>query len=102
MAIPHNTVVHLVYEGISTVDDMEEFQKKDIEQIAVNLRRLTVPGAPLLVLGAKSVKKMMAACELVQYCTMVNQMITPGNIQWDTVVKNFELQWKALKDKKEE
>eukprot|EP00957_Ditylum_brightwellii_P048745 3698594-Ditylum_brightwellii.AAC.1 len=48
MAIPHNTVVHLVNKGISTVDDLEEFQKTDIEQIAANLRRPTVPGAPLL------------------------------------------------------
>eukprot|EP00957_Ditylum_brightwellii_P168903 12856420-Ditylum_brightwellii.AAC.1 len=65
MAIPHNTIVHLVNEGISTVDDLEEFQKTDIEQIAANLRRPTVLGMPLLILGAKSVKRMTAACKLV-------------------------------------
>eukprot|EP00957_Ditylum_brightwellii_P116908 8918703-Ditylum_brightwellii.AAC.1 len=69
MAIPHNTVIHFVNKGILTVDDLEEFQKTDIEQIAANLRRSIVPGAPLLVLGAKSVKKMTATCELVQYYT---------------------------------
>ena len=37
MAIPHNTVVHLVNEGTSAVDDLEEFQKTDIKQIAANL-----------------------------------------------------------------
>eukprot|EP00957_Ditylum_brightwellii_P086002 6543103-Ditylum_brightwellii.AAC.1 len=42
---------------------------------------------------------MTAACKLVRYYTMVNRTTTPGNIQWDTVVKNFEIQWKALKDK---
>eukprot|EP00957_Ditylum_brightwellii_P133811 10202633-Ditylum_brightwellii.AAC.1 len=102
MAIPHNTVVHLVHEGILTVNDLEEFQKTDIKQIAANLRRPIVPGAPLLVLGAKSVKMMTVACKLVRYYTTVNRTITPGNIQWDTVVKNFKIQWKALKDKKEE
>jgi hypothetical protein len=65
MANPHNTVVHLVYEGISAIDHLEEFQKTDIKQIAANLRRPTVPGAPQLVLGAKSVKRMTAACKLV-------------------------------------
>eukprot|EP00957_Ditylum_brightwellii_P063380 4810983-Ditylum_brightwellii.AAC.1 len=65
MAIPHNTVVHLVNEGILTVDDLEEFQKTDIKQIAANLRRLTVHEVTLLVLGAKSVKRMTAACKLV-------------------------------------
>eukprot|EP00957_Ditylum_brightwellii_P055920 4237396-Ditylum_brightwellii.AAC.1 len=64
MAIPHNTVVHLVNEGISTVDDLEEFKKTCIEQIAANLRRQTVPRAPQLILGAKSVKRMTAACKL--------------------------------------
>eukprot|EP00957_Ditylum_brightwellii_P188449 14346006-Ditylum_brightwellii.AAC.1 len=70
MAIPHNAVIHLVNEGILTVDDLEEFQKTDIEQIAANLRRPIVPGAPMLVLVAKFVKKMTAACELVRYYTM--------------------------------
>eukprot|EP00957_Ditylum_brightwellii_P001107 88088-Ditylum_brightwellii.AAC.1 len=102
MAIPHNTVVHLVNKGILTVDNLEEFQKTDIKQIAANLRRHVVPREPVLVLGAKSVKRMTAACKLVRYYTTVNRTITPGNIQWDTVVKNFEIPWKALKDKKEE
>eukprot|EP00957_Ditylum_brightwellii_P038386 2901885-Ditylum_brightwellii.AAC.1 len=69
MAIPYNTVVHLVYEGVSAVDNMEEFQKTDIKQIAANLRRPIVPRVPQLVLGAKSVKRMTAACELVRYYT---------------------------------
>eukprot|EP00957_Ditylum_brightwellii_P014571 1097738-Ditylum_brightwellii.AAC.1 len=56
MAIPHDTAVHLVNEGISTVDDLKEFQNSDIKQIAANLRRPIVPRAPLLVLGAKSIK----------------------------------------------
>eukprot|EP00957_Ditylum_brightwellii_P035461 2688388-Ditylum_brightwellii.AAC.1 len=45
---------------------------------------------------------MTAACELVRYYSTVNRTITPGNIQWDAVVRNFKIQWKALKDKKEE
>eukprot|EP00957_Ditylum_brightwellii_P133005 10141439-Ditylum_brightwellii.AAC.1 len=48
MAIPHNTVVHPVNEGISAVDDLEEFQKTNIKQITANLRRPTVPRAPQL------------------------------------------------------
>eukprot|EP00957_Ditylum_brightwellii_P201630 15326474-Ditylum_brightwellii.AAC.1 len=102
LAIPHNTVVHLVNEGILAIDNLEEFQKMDIKQIAANLRRPNVPLVPQLVLGAKSVKRMTAAWKLIQYYTTVNQTITPGNIQWDAVVKNFEIQWRALKDKKEE
>eukprot|EP00957_Ditylum_brightwellii_P115523 8811661-Ditylum_brightwellii.AAC.1 len=65
MAIPHNTVIHLMNKGILTVDDLEEFKKTDIGQIAANLRTPIVPEAPLLVLGAKFVKRMTAACKLV-------------------------------------
>eukprot|EP00957_Ditylum_brightwellii_P116780 8907537-Ditylum_brightwellii.AAC.1 len=65
MAITHDTVVHPVNEGILTVDDLDEFQKSDIEQIAANLRRPVVPGPPLLILGAKSVNRLNAACKLV-------------------------------------
>eukprot|EP00957_Ditylum_brightwellii_P061855 4694187-Ditylum_brightwellii.AAC.1 len=45
---------------------------------------------------------MMVACKLVRYYTTVNQKFTPGNNQWDKVVRNFKVQWKMLKDKKEE
>eukprot|EP00957_Ditylum_brightwellii_P120685 9205352-Ditylum_brightwellii.AAC.1 len=65
MAIPHITGIHLVNKGISTVDDLEEFRKIDIKQIAANLRKPIMPGAPLLILGAKSSKRMTAACKLV-------------------------------------
>ena len=39
MGIPHATVVQLVAEGITTVDDLADFDKETIEQIAANLRR---------------------------------------------------------------
>eukprot|EP00957_Ditylum_brightwellii_P173565 13214985-Ditylum_brightwellii.AAC.1 len=45
---------------------------------------------------------MTAACKLVRYYSTVNRTITPENIQWDTMVRNFKIQWKGLKDKKEE
>jgi hypothetical protein len=101
MAIPHATVVHLVTEGIDTVDDLSEFHKKDIENIAANLRRPVVQGAAPLTLGAKSVKRLIVACDLVRYYDTIGRTMTPGNLQWNTVMKNFELQWKALEDKKD-
>jgi hypothetical protein len=38
MAIPNATVIELVNEGINTVDDLSEFDKDTIGQIAYNLR----------------------------------------------------------------
>ena len=101
MAIPNATVVRLVHEGISDVNDLAKFKKEDIEKIAANLRRPVVQGQAPLILGAKSVKRLIVACDLVRYYATVGRTITPGNIQWNTVMKNFEIQWKALKDKKD-
>ncbi len=39
MGIPNATVVQLQTEGIDTVDDLADFDKDTIEQIAANLRR---------------------------------------------------------------
>ena len=37
MAIPHATVIELQNEGIVSVDDLDEFDKDDLEQITHNL-----------------------------------------------------------------
>ena len=39
MGIPHETVIQLQQEGIVIVDDIADFDKDTIEQLAANLRR---------------------------------------------------------------
>jgi predicted RecB family nuclease len=68
MGIPHATVMQLRNEGITTVDNLIDFDNNTVEQIAANLRRpagrvpypnpraadgTTVPTPPF-VFGAKS------------------------------------------------
>ncbi len=114
MGIPHDTVIQLQQEGITIVDDLIDFDKDTIEQIAANLRRPAgrvpdpdpnaAPGAtiptPSFVFGAKSQKRLVTAAQLLRYYEEVGRATTPGNIQWATVMKNFAAQWKALGDKK--
>ena len=99
MAIPNATVLQLVAEGIATVDDLAEFDKDTISQIAHNLRR--PPAGAHYVFGAKSQKRLTAACEIVRYYETIGRPVTAANLSWNTAVKNFEIQWKALKDKKD-
>ena len=99
MAIPNATVVQLVAEGIDTVDDLSEFDKDTIHQIASNLRR--PPAGARYVFGAKSQKRLIAACDIVRYYENVGRPLAAANLRWNTVIKNFEIQWKALKDKKD-
>ena len=116
MGIPNNTVVQLQAEGITTVDDLDDFDKDSLQQLADNLRHPggrvpdpnpnATPGAtipmPSFVFGAKSQKRLLVACHLVQYYNTVGQAMTAANMQWNTVMRNFEIQWKALKDRKDD
>ncbi len=116
MAIPHATVVQMVIEGITTVDDLAEFDKDSLQQLADNLRRpggrvphpdinppdgTTIPTPPF-TFGIKSQKRLLVATDLVKYYDATGRALTAGNLQWNHVMKNFEVQWKALKAKKEE
>jgi len=114
MGIPNQTVVQIHQEGIDTVDDLVDFDKDTIEQIAANLRRpagrvpdpnpgaavgATVPTPPF-VLGAKSQQRLISASKLIRYYATVGRSATAGNLQWTPTMKNFSEQWKAMEDKK--
>ena len=115
MGIPHATVVKLQEEGISRPDDLVDFDKDTIKQIADNLRRPAgripdpTPGAPAgatiptppFVFGDKSVMRLTAATKLVRFYAMVGRPLTLANMTWNTVMRNFNEQWKALEERKE-
>ena len=116
MGIPHVTVVQLQAEGITSVADLADFNKASLQQLADNLRRpggyvpdpnptaqpgSTIPTQPF-VFGAKSQRCIAVACDLVNYYRTVGCDLTAANLQWNTVMKNFDIQWTALKEKKGE
>ena len=100
MAIPHATVMELRNEEINTMDDLEEFDKDQLDQVAQNLRRPAHGGAAF-TLGAKSQKRLVTG-NLVKYYTTVGRPLTAANIQWFNVMKNFAEQWQSLEERKEE
>src|SRR4051812_38687613 len=88
MGIPHATVVKLGEEGIDTFDDLVNFDKETIKQIADNLRRpagrvpdpnpgavagATIPTPPF-VFGAKSQQRLTVACKLAKYYETVGRV----------------------------
>ena len=100
MSIPNGTVVQLANEGIDKVDDLNEFDKTSIEDISHNLRR-PEQGQPF-VFGAKSQKRLIIACDLIRYYETVGRAPSAMNMQWMPVMKNFDIQWTALKAKMDE
>ncbi len=116
MGIPHATVVQLIEEGIDEVQDLAEFDRDNLTQVADNLRcpegciPNPDPAAPAgatiaqppFSFGAKAQKRLLAACDLVRYYVTVDRALTAGNTKWDPVMKNFIVSWKALKDRKDD
>ena len=116
LGIPHETMVQIQREGIQMVADLADFEKQELQQLADNLRKPggripdpnpnAAPGAtiptPAFIYGAKSQKRLTVACDLVRFYQTVGRDLTAANIQWNQVMSNFEIQWKALKDRKDE
>ena len=116
MGIPHITVVQLQAEGITSVSDLTDFNKASLQQLADSLRHpggcvpdpnptaqpgSTIPTPPF-VFGAKSQRCIAVAFDLVNYYRTVGCKLTAANLQWNTMMKNFDIQWTAQKEKKGE
>ena len=116
LGIPHRTMVQIQREGIQAVADLADFEKQELQQLADNLRKPgrripdpnpnAAPGEtiplPSFTDGAKSQRRLTVACYLVRFYQTVGRDLTAANIQWNQVMSNFEIQWKALKDRKDE
>ena len=116
MGIPHEAMVQMQQEGIQAVSDLADFEKQSLQQLVDNLRKAggripdpnpntalgaTIP-TPAFTYGAKSQKRLTVACDLVRFYQTVGRDLTAAIIQWNQVKSNFEIQWKALKDRKDE
>ena len=60
----------------------------------------TIPTPPF-IFGAKLIMRLMAVTKLVRYYVMVGHPLTPANMAWNTVMRNFNEQWQALEEQKE-
>ena len=116
MGIPHATMVQMQFEGIQSIADLADFEKDSLQQLADNLRKpggriadpdpnapagATIP-TPAFTYGAKTQKRLTVACDLIRYYQTVGRDLTAANIQWNQVMSNFEIQWKALEERKDE
>ena len=100
MGISDETVVQLGNEVIMTVDDMVDFDKDTMQQVADSLQRPggripdptpnvapreKIPTPPFLF-RAKSQKQLLAVCDVVQYYETTGQGITTANISRNMMI----------------
>ena len=116
MGIARETVLKLQQEGINEPDDLVEFDKDTLNQVAENLRKpgervpnpdpnaaagSTIQRAPY-VFGAKSHKRLLETSELVRFYKAIGRPLTAGIIRYDPITKDFTEQWKALTERKKD
>ena len=108
MGIHPATCAKLKEEGITKPKDLIDFDKDTLHQVAENLRKAPIPrtdkSQPVAhyVFGAKSNKRLLEAADLVRFYDTIGRELTADGLQYETVIRDFSEQWKALKLRKEE
>ena len=106
MGILHATILQFQLEGMSGVDDLADFDKDSLKQLADNLHHpggcipdpnpVAVAGAtipmPAFEFGAKLQAGLSVACNLVRFYNTVGCDLTAANMCWTHVSKNFKTQ----------
>lgn len=103
--LSNRTRLKLVAEGITNVEDMTEFEDEDWDNFAYTCKRppqvADANGALVNVapyeLPVMSLRRLKVASELIRFYTDTGRTLSAANLMWNTVGKNFEVQWKALK-----
>ena len=109
MGLAHRTRVFLQSEGITDVDDLEEFVTKDSwNQVLENCKRPPrIPdpaGGGGLVedqayrIGAKSLRRLRVAAKCVAYWSNTGRDLTAANMMWSPRLATFEIAWQALEE----
>ena len=114
MGIPAETQARLAsHEGIDSVDSLIDIDKNVFADIASNLRKPggtmpdpndpnhQVPQTPFIISGM-SLQKLQVASIAVSYYKTIDRELTPVNMHYTNVLKDFYLQWKGLEEKKKE
>ena len=114
MAMDAAAVAQLAVEGIINIQDLADFDEDSLKQVAENLRRPSgripdpnvgaVAGAmiptPPFVFGAKTQMRLLVATDLVRFYETIGRDLSVTVVVWEHVMKNFNEQWKAIKDGK--
>ena len=110
MGLENRVRVYLQDEGITDVDDLEEFATSESwQQIIENCKRPPRVANQAGVLqeqaafriGAKSLRRLKVAAKCVAYYNATGRTTSADNMSWATRISTFEVAWKALEDLKD-
>ncbi len=81
-------------KGIEGPDDLLEFNKESISQIASGFRKRT----PVVPFSAKSQKRTVEAINLLRFYETTGRPFAPSAVKY-LIIKDFVEQWKSLKNR---
>ena len=109
MGLANNVRVALVDKGIVSVNDLADSRKNHWHQVVTNLKYpASFPDPdndgqfiryPTVKLGAKSLERLKVVSEAARYYEATGRPLTPGNMNFTTNLRTFELQWRSLCDR---
>jgi hypothetical protein len=94
VGIPNETIVQIQTEGITNVQDVADFDRESLQQLADNLRKPggrisdpnpnAAPGSyyPNPGLRPWCHKRLFVATDLIKYCDATGRDYTAANLQW--------------------
>lgn len=112
MGLSARTRAFLQSEGINGPDDLKDFVTKEAwSQVIENCKRppqipdpnnagQLINDAPYRI-GAKSLMRLKVAAIAVSYYEAVDRPLTAAMLMWSPRLKNFDAQWKALQELKD-
>ena len=112
IGMPEPTMVKLREEEIERPENLVEFNFEDVKGIAEALRkprglvpssgnaRASIIPARGVRIGARALSRLEADIEMMNYYETVNHKPTADQLRCDPVVKNFKLEFDALKVRK--
>ena len=93
------------------MQDLADFDKDSLVQIADNLRRpggripdpnnplATIPTPPF-VFGAKSQMRLEVACNLIRFYDTIGRPLAASNVTWNHIMRRFGEIWKSIVKRK--
>lgn len=98
VGLSNEAYLKLQEEGITSVEDLTEFDDEGLKLIAKNARQ----GADPVILKATSVGRLIVFADLARYYDKVGRQPTPANMSWPAQGKSYKISKQALDEQKGE
>lgn len=113
MALSARTYAQLQAQGINSVYDLQEWVDSEWKQFAKTCSsppQVQDPNqaAGILLnqapfdLSVKSLKRLKSASHYMRYLVTTGREPTPANMQWTTVLQNFDVEWVSILERADE